>query len=291
MLTNALIVGLVLMFAKFFDWYGNTMFQRPIFCVAILGALLGHPREGIILAAQLELVFLGNVSLGGVMPSDFTLGSIFGAAFALLLGKDLATTVTLALPLATLGTLLYSSMKIVVTSLVPRFEKCIADHNVKAFKRLWIAQFCGFHLCYFVLGFVCIYAGTDAVGAFVDIIPGWIQKSMTVASTMLPALGMALLLKSLWSTEICPYYFLGFGLGAFFFYNNVTGASIVDDGVKLATNSTKILSLVQISFIGAAIAALIIFKELQKIKDDERLKNMTLQTSASTDESEDFFND
>ena len=219
MLANALIVGI-----KFFDWYGNTMFQRPIFCVAILGALLGHPTEGIILAAELELVFLGNVSLGGVMPSDFTLGSIFGAAFALLLGKDLATAVTLALPLAALGTLLYSSMKIVVTSLVPKFEDLIEKRNIKGFKRLWLLQFIGFHLAYFVLGFVCIYVGTDAVSAFVNAIPDWVQKSMTVASTMLPALGMALLLKSLWNKEICPYYFLGFGLGAFFFYNNVTGA-------------------------------------------------------------------
>ena len=125
MFKEALIVGLVLMFTKFFDWYGNTMFQRPIFCVSILGALLGHPVEGIMLAAELELVFLGNVSLGGVMPSDFPMGSLFGAAFALLLGKDVATAITLALPLAALGTLLYSCMKVAVTSLVPRFEKTI----------------------------------------------------------------------------------------------------------------------------------------------------------------------
>lgn len=65
------------------------------------------------------------------MPSDFTLGSIFGAAFALLLGKDLATAVTLALPLAALGTLLYSSMKIVVTSLVPKFEDLIENVILK----------------------------------------------------------------------------------------------------------------------------------------------------------------
>ena len=274
MLANALIVGIVLAATKFFDWYGNTMFQRPIFCVAILGALLGHPTEGIILAAELELVFLGNVSLGGVMPSDFTLGSIFGAAFALLLGKDLATAVTLALPLAALGTLLYSSMKIVVTSLVPKFEDLIEKRNIKGFKRLW-------------LGFVCIYVGTDAVSAFVNAIPDWVQKSMTVASTMLPALGMALLLKSLWNKEICPYYFLGFGLGAFFFYNNVTGASLVDGAVKLTSASTKILSLVQISFIGGCVAAIIIFNELRKIKDDEKRQVMT----TTLDESEDFFND
>lgn len=286
MLTNAIIVGVVLALTKFFDWYGNTMFQRPIFCVSILGALLGHPTEGIILAAQLELVFLGNVSLGGVMPTDFTLGSIFGAAFALLLGKDLATAVTLALPLAALGTLLYSSMKIVVTSLVPKFEDLIAKRNIKGFKKLWIAQFCGFHLAYFLLGFVCIYVGTDAVSAFVEAIPAWVQKSMTVASTMLPALGMALLLKSLWDKEICPYYFLGFGLGAFFFYNNTTGASLADGAVQLTNSSTKILSLVQISFIGACIAALIIFNELRKIKE-----NGKQTVIATVDESEDFFND
>ncbi|MCI9179021.1 MAG: PTS sugar transporter subunit IIC [Lachnospiraceae bacterium] len=287
MLKEAIIVGLVLMMTKFFDWYANTMFQRPIFCVSILGAMLGHPVEGIMLAAELELVFLGNVSLGGVMPSDFTMGSLFGAAFAILLGKDVATAITLALPLAALGTLLYSCMKVVVTSLVPRFEKTISNKDIKGFKRLWIMQFCGFELCYFLLGFICILVGTDAVKAFVEILPAWLQKSMTVASTMLPALGMALLMKSLWSKENCPYYFLGFALGAFFFYRNVTGVSIADGAATVAASSTKILSLVQISFIGAVIAALIIFSELRKIKE----QNSTPVTSTTMDESEDFFND
>ncbi len=287
MLKEAIIVGLVLMMTKFFDWYANTMFQRPIFCVSILGAMLGHPVEGIMLAAELELVFLGNVSLGGVMPSDFTMGSLFGAAFAIILGKDVATAITLALPLAALGTLLYSCMKVVVTSLVPRFEKTISNKDIKGFKRLWIMQFCGFELCYFLLGFICILVGTDAVKAFVEILPAWLQKSMTVASTMLPALGMALLMKSLWSKENCPYYFLGFALGAFFFYRNVTGVSIADGAATVAASSTKILSLVQISFIGAVIAALIIFSELRKIKE----QNSTPVTSTTMDESEDFFND
>lgn len=287
MVKEAIIVGLVLMMTKFFDWYANTMFQRPIFCVSILGAMLGHPVEGIMLAAELELVFLGNVSLGGVMPSDFTMGSLFGAAFALLLGKDVATAITLALPLAALGTLLYSCMKVVVTSLVPRFEKTIRNKDIKGFKRLWVMQFCGFELCYFLLGFICILVGTEAVKAFVEMLPALLQSSMTVASTMLPALGMALLMKSLWSRENCPYYFLGFALGAFFFYRNVTGVSIADGTATVAASSTKILSLVQISFIGAVIAALIIFSELKKIKDQSHGPI----AKTTTDESEDFFND
>lgn len=286
--TSALIVGLVLMGAKFLDWWASTQLARPIFCVAILGALLGHPTEGIILAAQLELVFIGNVSLGGVMPSDITMGSIFGAAFALLLGKDIEVAMTLAIPLSALGTLIYSCMKIVVTSLVPKFEQLLADHNYAGYNRLWIIQFCCFELCYFFLGFVCTLAGQPVVEAFVNAIPAWLNASLKVAATALPALGLALLLKQLYTKESFPYYFLGFGLVAFFGYNNVTGATLDNGAITLASANTPLLSLVEIAVIGGVIAAVTIFNELRRIDDKAAAKQAT---AAPVSEEEDFFND
>ncbi|HIY58365.1 MAG TPA: PTS sugar transporter subunit IIC [Candidatus Tetragenococcus pullicola] len=286
MLMNALIVGFVVAFAKFIDWWGSTQLSRPIFIVALLGILLGHPKEGIILGAQLELIFLGNVSLGGVMPSDITLGSIFGAAFAMILGSNLESAIALAVPISMLGTLLYSVIKMVVTSLVPRFEKYIQDHDYKGFNRLWHLQFWGFELAYFLLGFIVIVAGTDAVSALINAIPDWVQSSMTVASTMLPAMGLALLLKMLWEKSLAPYYFLGFALGAFFFYDKVTGIS---DGAA-TTEPTSMLSLVQIAFIGVIIAALVVMNELKKGK--KQVETSTESTATEDyDESEDFFND
>ena len=286
--TSALIVGLVLMGAKFLDWWASTQLARPIFCVAILGALLGHPTEGIILAAQLELVFIGNVSLGGVMPSDITMGSIFGAAFALLLGKEIEVAMTLAIPLSALGTLIYSCMKIVVTSLVPKFEQLLADHNYAGYNRLWIIQFCCFELCYFFLGFVCTLAGQPVVEAFVNAIPAWLNASLKVAAAALPALGLALLLKQLYTKESFPYYFLGFGLVAFFGYNNVTGATLDNGAITLASANTPLLSLVEIAVIGGVIAAVTIFNELRRIDDKAAAKQAT---AAPVSEEEDFFND
>lgn len=286
--TSALIVGLVLMGAKFLDWWASTQLARPIFCVAILGALLGHPTEGIILAAQLELVFIGNVSLGGVMPSDITMGSIFGAAFALLLGKDIEVAMTLAIPLSALGTLIYSCMKIVVTSLVPKFEQLLVDHNYAGYNRLWIIQFCCFELCYFFLGFVCTLAGQPVVEAFVNAIPAWLNASLKVAAAALPALGLALLLKQLYTKESFPYYFLGFGLVAFFGYNNVTGATLDNGAITLASANTPLLSLVETAVIGGVIAAVTIFNELRRIDDKAAAKQAT---AAPVSEEEDFFND
>ena len=284
----ALIVGLVLMGAEFFDWWASTQLARPIFCVAILGACLGKPVEGIMLAAQLELVFIGNVSLGGVMPSDITMGSIFGAAFALVLGQDIETAVVLAVPLAALGTLIYSCMKIVVTSIVPRFATLLANKNYAGYNRLWIAQFCCFELCYFVLGFVCMLAGQPVVAAFVDAIPAWLNAALKVAAAALPALGLALLLKQLYTKETFPYYFLGFGLVAFFGYNNVTGATLADKAVTLTSANTPLLTLVEIAVIGGVIAAVVIFNELRRIDDKAAMKNTA---AASGNDEEDFFND
>lgn len=284
MIVEALIVGFVVALAKFLDWWGSTQLARPIFIVALLGIMLGHPTEGIILGAQLELIFLGNVSLGGVMPSDITLGSIFGAAFAMIVGSDLNVAIALAVPISMLGTLLYSVMKMVITSMVPRFEKHIKDQDYKAFNRLWHMQFWGFELAYFLLGFIVILAGAEAVKAFVEWLPAWVQSSMTVASTMLPAIGLALLLKMLWQKSLAPYYFLGFALGAFFFYQK---AVEVKDGV-VTTQPSSILSLVQIAFIGFIVAALVVMAEL---KSNKQAPSQNAAAAGGDDDEEDFFND
>lgn len=300
LLGPALVVGFCAALFKFLEWFCPTQLSRPIFCVAFEGLLLSLvtgdsslATTGVILGAQLELVFIGNVSLGGVMPSDITLGSLFGGAFAMLLGEDITTAMTLALPLSMLGTVLFNVIEIPICALVPKFDQLLDDHNLRAYKALWVAQFCGYHLCFFLLGFVCILAGSDAVAAFVNALPEWFTNGMTVAASMIPALGLALLLKSLYTKEQFPWFFIGFCLMAFLTYNQVTGATVGDGGaVTLASSSASILSLVEIAVFGFAIAAIVIFNDLEKSKEKsrERASAVSVQ-SDDDDESEDFFND
>lgn len=292
----ALVVGLCAALFKFLDWFFWSQLSRPIFCVAFEGLLLslvmGQPElatTGILLAAQLELVFIGNVSMGGVMPSDYCLGSLFGGAFAMVLGQDVATAITLAVPISMLGSVLFNVIEVGVCAIVPKFDELLDQHKLGAYNALWWGQFVVYHLCYFVFGFVCILAGADAVDAFVNALPDWFTSGMTVASTMVPALGLALLLKSLYTKESMPWYFIGFGLMAFLTYTSATGATLGEDGViALATSSSTIMTLVEVAFFGFAIAAIIIFKDLKEIKERKAAPALN---SASDDESEDFFND
>ncbi|ERL65079.1 PTS mannose/fructose/sorbose/N-acetylgalactosamine transporter subunit IIC [Schleiferilactobacillus shenzhenensis] len=216
MFVNALMVGTALTIQKWGDWYGSLGFNRPMVAGTIVGLLLGHPTQGIMIGAALELVYLGSISLGGVMPQDFGMGSVFGTAFGILLSSKTSVAIALSLPISMLGTLLYQLFKIWATALVPRFEAHLKEHNIKAFNRLWQIQRAVYLTMWFLLGFVGIMAGTNAIKALVNAIPQPIMNGLTVAAGMLPAVGIALLMITLWNKKLAPWFFLGFGLVAFF---------------------------------------------------------------------------
>ncbi|WP_370297375.1 PTS mannose/fructose/sorbose/N-acetylgalactosamine transporter subunit IIC [Rossellomorea marisflavi] len=216
MIINALMVGLALAIAKFFQWWGTLGTERPLICVPIVGLLLGHPIEGIMMGAALELVFLGSIQMGGTVPQEYTVGGVFGAAFAIILDKPTAVAITLAIPLSMLGVFLYNLMKVYFTALVERFDRYLEEKDDKSFLRLWKVPGIVYVLYYFLMGFVGILAGTATIEKVVDVIPDSIMSSLNVAAGMLPALGFAMLLKALWKKKLALFFFAGFGLAVFF---------------------------------------------------------------------------
>jgi len=261
----ALAVGLTIALGKFLDWWFFTMLSRPIFLIPILGVLLGNPVEGIILGASMELIFLGTTSIGGVVPQDIVIGSVFASGLALVYGQETSVAVALSVPLSLLGSIFWNFFKGLVTLLAERFEKLIVDKNIRAFKRLWIGQYIAFLMCYFLIGFIGFLLGADTINSLIQYIPKWITSSLSVAAGMLPALGMALLMTTLWDKTLAPYFFIGFALITFFGGN-----------------------LISVAFVGCAIAAIIAFNDLSKNKQGKA--EVTNGSEGNMDE-EDFYND
>lgn len=215
MIYDAVMVGLTMGQVKYLSWWGTLGTERPLLAVSLLGILLGRPEEGIIMAGSLELIFLGSIMIGGTVPQEYTLGSVFGAAFAMLLGRPLAVAITLAVPLSMLGVLLYNVVKIFFTSLVPRFERLLENKNDSGFLRLWHIFGSVYFFYYFLIGMAGILFGTHIVEQAVNAIPPVVMKSMNVAAKMLPAIGFAMLLVMLWKNQIAVFFFIGFGLAVF----------------------------------------------------------------------------
>lgn len=65
------------------------------------------------------------------------------------------------------------------------------------------------------IAFFGVYLGAEPVSQIVNQIPANVMSGLNAVGSLLPAVGMALLLQMLWSTQLAVYFFLGFVLYAY----------------------------------------------------------------------------
>ena len=204
MLIKAILLGLVGIVGVIDSrLIGRQNIGRPLILSTLAGLVLGDVRQGVILGASLELISMGFVAIGAAGPPNMQFGSIIATAFAILSGASTEAALTIAVPVAVIGEFLSVIMRMV-----------IAQFSHVADIHLWWSF--GFNaLVYFIPIFLTVYFGTDLVTNLVAAIPQVITNGLTVAGNLLSALGFAMLLSSMLSKKMFPYFLLGFLIVAY----------------------------------------------------------------------------
>lgn len=209
----ALLVGLVLGLLWFFEkLLGTPMITRPIIVSTCVGLVLGHVTEAIMIGASLELVFMGAIQIGGSIPPDVLAGAGLGTAFAILANQGPEVALALALPIAILA----QSIK----ALIFIVRSWMMDHAVKLAQNADISKMKAWNIfglvlqsgMYFIVAFVAILVGSEAVANFVAVIPQPVMDALTNIGKLLPAVGFALLLQPMMDKTNVIYFLLGFML-------------------------------------------------------------------------------
>ncbi len=119
----------------------QAMLSRPITLAPAAGLALGDLQGGILLAAPLELLWLGAVNLGAALPAHEALGASAIAGAAVLAGRALGTGVTPAVailavlvcaPLALVGRKADGLVERVNERLARRADALLAAGNPRA---------------------------------------------------------------------------------------------------------------------------------------------------------------
>lgn len=211
---------------------GFTMLNRPIVVGPVVGLLLGDIQTGITIGASLEAVFMGVVNIGGASAAEPGIATAVGAAFAIMLGKGSEVALTLALPIGILGLQIKNVLYIFVVGMfAKRFDQLAVEGKEKQIVVLHYGLWAVNWLLYSMVAFFGILLGSNAVNALLDAIPDAVMNGLTVCGGLLPAVGMAMLMKMLWDKKICMFYFLGFVLAA---YLNLPLIALAVLGVILA---------------------------------------------------------
>ncbi|MEJ8735637.1 PTS mannose/fructose/sorbose/N-acetylgalactosamine transporter subunit IIC [Mediterraneibacter sp. ICN-202921] len=222
MLISALSVAAVV-------WFGYTggytfpliMVGRPIIVGPLVGVLLGDFQTGCILGAQLEVMYLGITNVGGTAGTDACTSSAIAVAMAILSGLSNEEAIALAIPIGAIGQIFRGFEPVIGDLLQPIPDKFLEKDNqfmysVSAFLCHAIMLMPGT-----IITFIAVMFGGSFVNSVLDSMPQFILDGITAVGSMLPAIGLGMMLSLLWNNKFAIFFILGF------FVTKYTGINVL----------------------------------------------------------------
>lgn len=243
--------------------------NRPIVVAPLTGLILGDFRTGIVMGASLESIFMGISAIGGAVPADATTSSIISVAYTVLTGATAEEGLAIAMPIGTVLASFNSLLTAAIGSpLAPHWEK-LATTNIKKYNIQTLLWMLVQPFILTIVLFIAVAYGVEGLNAALDALPAWVMTGLTASSSMMVAVGFAILTSMIWDKEVAVFFFVGYILAAY---------------LNLGT--------LPIAFLGAACAISLYFsrKRVIDLKKELEAKGTTVsQGSDSDDDEEDFF--
>ena len=208
--------------------FGNYTLGRPLVAGLVVGLILGDIRSGIIIGAAIQVIYIALVTPGGTVSADVRAVSYIGIPLAicavLSLGLDPSTSqaqsmaAALGAAVGTLGTVLFYG-----TATMNLIWQHIGWKAVEAgeFKKLYLVDmglpWISHLICSFIPTVLITMAGADMVDLMKAYMPmdGIAMKTLFTVGSLLPAVGVAILLKQVVKKALDFLTFLfGFTLAA-----------------------------------------------------------------------------
>lgn len=190
--------------------------QRPLVCGLVTGLILGHPVQGAVIGATINLVYLGFMSAGGSMPADMALAGILGTAYAIAGGLDTDTALALAVPIGILGTIVWAGRMT-----FDSFFVHIADNYIEKeeYHKIWRANVLFPQImCFCMTAIPCAFAayfGANYIQGIINVLSGKVLTVFQIIGGLMPALGIAITLQYIFKGESRIFLFEGFLLAVY----------------------------------------------------------------------------
>ncbi|MEW9673665.1 PTS system mannose/fructose/sorbose family transporter subunit IID [Ammoniphilus sp. 3BR4] len=213
---TALLLSLLAGFAYFSRRFlGDFYIERPIILAPLAGLIMGDFQTGLIVGGTLEFIFMGVTNVGSSIPPNYAIGGTIGTAFAISSGQGVETALLIAIPASLLGVFCEMSAKTISAFLINAADRMADNGNDKGISLMMHFGNLIHFLSNAIPTFIALVLGDAMVKAIMDGIPIWFKDGLTVAGSLLPALGFALLLSTLASPGLFPLFFIGFLVAAY----------------------------------------------------------------------------
>ncbi len=214
-MTTAFLIGLVGALGVFDYQLGSLYINRPIVLGPLVGLILGDVTQGLIIGANLELFFMGAVSIGAYIPPDSIVGGVLATAFAISTGTGTESAIALAMPIALISLAVGNFLNVFNSIILRWTDKYAAKGNYSGIVTThWMIGLLNVARR-FLLIFFAYWFGVENMQGIIEAIPDVLIDGMDAAAGLLPALGFAMLMRMILTKQIVPFFFLGFIMAAY----------------------------------------------------------------------------
>ncbi len=224
---------LVTLYAGIISWERVTLYtsiSMPVVAGFIEGCILGDPTTGLIIGGTLELMSLGVGSYGGAITPDYPLAAMVATPLAIMTGE-----VELMIPIAATCAAVFSQCRVLCYYVCTFFNrgasKAVKDGDYKKFDVMVKLGIIPLFLWRGLPTFLALVFGADMVQGIVTICPDWLLTGLKTAAGLSPAIGVAVLMKTLPVKDYIGYLVLGF-VAASYFGTPMLGVALI--GAALA---------------------------------------------------------
>ena len=220
--------------------FGNYTLGRPLVAGLVVGLILGDIRTGIIVGAAIQVIYIALVTPGGTVSADVRAISYIGIPLAICaikgMGLDPSSkqamdmAAALGAAVGTLGTVLFygtATMNLIWQHIG---WKAVEEGN---FKKLYVVDMGLPWISHFVCSFLPTVIITMAGSSMVDLMKAYLpmdgiaMKTLFTVGSLLPAVGVAILLKQVITKTVdFQTFFFGFTLAACMGVNLI-GAALI----------------------------------------------------------------
>ncbi len=219
-LIQAILIGIVYYLGingtPWLSLLGSTLLQKPLVAGVVVGFILGDPVTGAAIGAAIQLPFIAYISAGGAPPTDPGLAGTLGAALAIAAGVSPSAAIAIAVPIGLLGTIIWVLHMTIDVFFVHMIDQAAEEGNMKkaVFLHIVPPQVVAFLLGVIPVTLGC-YFGSGVVSNIIALLEGRPLQALEVIGGILPAIGIAMNLRSISKPGILLWYILGFILAVY----------------------------------------------------------------------------
>lgn len=195
------LVGILYYISNVYSSFGGFivskyMLQRPLVGGLLCGVIFGDIKTGLEIGVALQLAFMGVFAVGGAIAMDVGTIAYPAAAVAIINKMDAGAAIAMAGTLSVLASYVFQLVRGVNVYFCNQMKKGIKEVNYKKILFNFIVgpQIFLF-LIEFMLGFVFVYYGAGAIDSLMTVLPEKLLYALSQFASVLPAVGMAMLLK------------------------------------------------------------------------------------------------